>query len=94
MNRSSFRLAVAFFALLPALQDTSAAAQTYPEHVIRLIVPFPPGGGNDTLGRLVAQRLSTRLGQQVIVDNRVGAGGNLGTELAARAKPDGYTLRS
>ena len=57
-----------------------------------MIVPFPPGGGNDTLGRLVAQRLSSTLGQQVIVDNRVGAGGNLGTELAARAKPDGYTL--
>ena len=68
------------------------AAQTWPDHVVRLIVPFPPGGGNDTLGRLVAQRLSSTLGQQVIVDNRVGAGGNLGTELAARAKPDGYTL--
>ena len=55
-------------------------------------MPFPPGGGNDTLGRIVAQRLSTALGQQVFVDNKVGAGGNLGTELVAHAKPDGYTL--
>lgn len=78
--------------LLGCVMAAPVAAQTYPDHVIRLIVPFPPGGGNDTLGRLVAQRLSSTLGQQVIVDNRVGAGGNLGTEQAARAKPDGYTL--
>ena len=78
--------------LLGCALAVPVAAQTYPDHVIRLIVPYPPGGGNDALGRLVAQRLSSRLGQPVIVDNRPGAGGNLGTEQAARAKPDGYTL--
>ena len=89
MNRFRFCLGGL---LLGCALAAPVAAQTYPDHVIRLIVPFPPGGGNDTLGRLVAQRLSSTLGQQVIVDNRVGAGGNLGTELAARAKPDGYML--
>jgi hypothetical protein len=74
------------FAALPA------AAQDYPNKPIRLVVPYPPGGGNDTLRRLVAQRLSTALGQQVFVESKAGAGGNLGTELVARAKPDGYTL--
>ena len=81
---------VAFFAF--AVNASQALAQDYPARPIRLIVPYPPGGGNDTLGRLVAQRLSSALGQQVFVDNRPGAGGNLGTEQAAHAKPDGYTL--
>lgn len=89
MNRLRFCLGGL---LLGCALAATVAAQTYPDHVIRLIVPFPPGGGNDTLGRLVAQRLSSTLGQQLIVDNRPGAGGNLGTEQAARAKPDGYTL--
>ncbi len=81
-------------ALLFALTSSLSAvqAQDYPNRVIKLIVAYPPGGGNDTLARLVAQRLSTTLGQQVIVENKPGAGGNLGTEQAARAKPDGYTL--
>ncbi len=79
------------FAALASLTPV-AQAQDYPNKPIRLVVPFPPGGGNDTLGRIVAQRLSTALGQQVFVDNKVGAGGNLGTELVAHAKPDGYTL--
>jgi len=69
-----------------------AMSQDYPTQPIRLIVPYPPGGGNDTLGRLVAQHLSRSLGQQVYVDNKAGAGGNLGTGMAAQAKPDGYTL--
>jgi tripartite-type tricarboxylate transporter receptor subunit TctC len=68
-------------------------AQTrYPSKAVRLIVPFPPGGGNDILGRIVAARLGERLGEQVIVDNRGGAAGIVGTELAARATPDGHTL--
>lgn len=78
--------------LAVALHTPQAAAQDYPNRPIRLVVPYPPGGGNDTLGRLVAQRLSTALGQQVFVENKPGAGGNLGTELVAHAKPDGYTL--
>ncbi len=67
-------------------------AQPYPIQPIRLIVPWPPGGGVDTSARIVAQPLSQRLGQNIVIENRPGAGGNIGTELAAKAKPDGYTL--
>ncbi|HYC47118.1 MAG TPA: tripartite tricarboxylate transporter substrate binding protein [Burkholderiales bacterium] len=72
----------------------AAAAQTagYPTRPLRLIVPFPPGGGNDILARAVGQRLAEVIGQQVVVDNRGGAGGVIGGELAATAPPDGYTL--
>ncbi len=69
-----------------------AVAQGYPSHPITLIVPYPPGGGVDSMARIVADKLSTALGQQVIVDNRGGAGGNLGTRAVARSAPDGYTL--
>jgi tripartite-type tricarboxylate transporter receptor subunit TctC len=68
------------------------AADAYPSKPIRFIVPYPAGGGVDMLARVVAPRLSERLGQQVVVDNRGGAGGNIGTELAARSVPDGYTI--
>jgi tripartite-type tricarboxylate transporter receptor subunit TctC len=67
-------------------------ADQYPSRPVRLIVPFPPGGSNDVVGRLVAGQLSERLGQQVFVDNRGGAGGVIGTEAAANAAADGYTL--
>jgi tripartite-type tricarboxylate transporter receptor subunit TctC len=67
-------------------------AQTYPTKPVRLILPFPPGGPSDILGRALSQKLSEQLGQQVIVDNRPGAGGNLGLELTAKAPPDGHTV--
>jgi tripartite-type tricarboxylate transporter receptor subunit TctC len=70
----------------------SAAAQTYPARAIRMIVPFPPAGPIDTMARLLAQQLSLRFAQQVVIDNRPGAGSLLGTKAAAGAEPDGYTL--
>jgi tripartite-type tricarboxylate transporter receptor subunit TctC len=78
--------------LLLALLTGVAEGQTYPSRPVRLIVPFPPGGSNDIVARMVATQLGERLGQQVVVDNRGGAGGVLGTDLAAKAPPDGYTL--
>ena len=69
-----------------------AFAQNYPSRPVRLIVGFPPGGAADILGRIAAQQLTERLGQQVVVDNRGGAGGLVATEIAGRAAPDGYTL--
>lgn len=69
-----------------------AFAQPYPWKPIRLIVPFAPGGSNDTMSRIVGQKLGENLGQQVVVDNRAGAGGNIGSEIVARSTPDGHTL--
>ncbi|MDB5927502.1 MAG: hypothetical protein JWN13_6438 [Betaproteobacteria bacterium] len=78
--------------LLVAAWSGAAIAQTFPAKTIRLILPFPPGGPSDILGRAVAQKLTEQMGQPVITDNRAGAGGNLGLELTAKAPPDGYTL--
>jgi tripartite-type tricarboxylate transporter receptor subunit TctC len=69
-----------------------AAAQSYPDRPIRFVVPFPPGGGNDILARAMSPKLGELLGQSVIVDNRPGAGGNIGTETVAKSAPDGYTI--
>jgi tripartite-type tricarboxylate transporter receptor subunit TctC len=79
-------------AVLLAGFSTLAAAETYPSKPVRLIVPFPPGGSNDIVGRLIGSELTSRLKQQVVIDNRGGAGGMIGTELASTAQPDGYTL--
>jgi len=82
-------LAAAISALGIALPG---AAQEYPARAVRLIVPFPPGGGTDYFGRILAQTLGENLGATFVVDNRGGAGGIIGTDLAARSKPDGYTI--
>src|SRR5918997_2511092 len=70
----------------------SAFAQSYPAKPVKLIVPFPPGGNTDIVGRLIAQKLSDSIGQQVYVENRGGAGGTIGAEAAAKSPADGYTL--
>src|SRR5262249_1707725 len=70
----------------------AAQARTHPSRPITRIVPYPPGGGADAMGRMVAQKLSPALGQQVIIENRPGAGAVIGTRAAAKAAPDGYTL--
>jgi tripartite-type tricarboxylate transporter receptor subunit TctC len=74
------------------LVGTAHAQEPYPSKPLRLILPFPPGGGTDILGRLLAERLAANLGQPVVTENRGGAGGNVGAEAAARSAPDGYTL--
>ena len=75
-----------------AVIATAHAAEPYPARPVRFIVPFPPGGGNDIVGRIVAVKLAEGLGQQVVVDNRGGAGGTIGTDITAKAPPDGYTM--
>ena len=70
----------------------NAAAQPYPSHVVRIILPYPPGGSMDALGRMVFDRVSQALGQQFVIDYRPGASGNIGSEIAARSAPDGHTL--
>lgn len=79
-------------ATLLALAAASAFAQDYPSKLVHLIVPYPPGGGTDTVARLIAPRLSEALKQQVIVENRAGASTNIATEFVAKSAPDGYTL--
>jgi tripartite-type tricarboxylate transporter receptor subunit TctC len=74
------------------LLASPAAAEPWPTHAVRLIVPFPAGGPADTLGRVIADKLAAAWGQPVVIENRGGAGGNIGAELASRAAPDGYTL--
>ena len=80
------------FMLAAVIPGTAAAQAQYPAKPVRLVVPFPPGGGSDTLARILGPKLGDALGQQVVIDNRPGAGANIGAEVAAKAPPDGYTL--
>jgi len=91
LPRRKFLRMAAAAAIAPAL-PLAAWAQTYPARPVRLIVPFAPGGGSDIFARLIGQWLSERLGQPFIIDNRPGAGSNIGTEAVVNAHPDGYTL--
>lgn len=90
MRRSSF-LALASAAAL-ALVASTAGAQVWPARTVTLLVPYAPGGGHDAMARIVAERLSARWGQTVVVDNKAGANGMIGAEAVTRAQPDGYTL--
>jgi len=78
--------------MMLGMATVNAHAQTYPAKPVRFIVPFPPGGPTDIMGRLAAQRLTEAWGVQVVADNRAGAGGNIGSELCAKSPPDGYTI--
>ena len=91
MKRALSVFAASLFLTLGVAGDR-AHAQTYPNKSIRLIVPFPPGGPADILSRAIGQKLTDSWGQQVVVDNRAGAGGTIGSDLAAKGAPDGYTL--
>ena len=97
LNLTSSRsvLAVLFGAVLGLLSTLPVVAQApadFPKRPLRMVVPYPPGGSTDIVGRIIAAKLSESLGQQVIVDNRPGAGGNVGTDAVAKAPPDGHTL--
>ena len=91
MKRTTF-LSMAMASLFAALLPGTSHAQGYPNKPIRLIVPYAPGGATDIIGRAAAAELTKTMGQQVIIENRPGAGGNLGAEQVARSAPDGYTL--
>jgi tripartite-type tricarboxylate transporter receptor subunit TctC len=85
-------LSLCALVLAVPLAGVAQAAESYPQKPIRLIIPYPPGGATDVIGRIVGKNLSDEIGEQVVIENRGGAGGNIGAGEVARAKPDGYTL--
>src|ERR1700719_4718261 len=91
MNRRRFSAALGAVSLASALRGP-ALAQVWPERPIRLIVPFPPGGGTDVISRQLAERMAANTGWTIVVENRAGAGGNIGLDAVAKAAPDGYTI--
>lgn len=90
--RASIQMTAAVFAAIAATGAVNVHAQSYPTKAVRLVVPFPPGGGVDATARVLGKKLTDQWNQQVIIDNRTGAGTTIGNEIAAKAAPDGYTL--
>ena len=88
-RRAALSLAATLAILAP---HAARAADAYPAKPVRFVVAFPPGGGTDIIARAIAQKLAERIAQQVVVDNRPGAGGNIGTDIVAKSAPDGYTM--
>ena len=92
MIRWTTRVAAATAAVFAAAFAVPALAQAYPDKPVRLVVPFPPGGGTDIISRIVADKLTATQGYKIVVENKAGAGGTVGLDAAAKSKPDGYTL--
>jgi tripartite-type tricarboxylate transporter receptor subunit TctC len=92
MRMPSKTLALVGLVMLSALATTGARSEDYPTKPVKWVVPYPPGGTTDILARLIGQHLSEHLGQQFVIDNRPGAGNNIGTEMVANSAPDGYTI--
>src|SRR6187551_955656 len=86
------RLARSVLSLIGSLAVASAFAQGYPNKPIKVVVPWPPGQATDVAARVVSEKMATALGQQLVIENRAGAGGTIGTDFAARSAPDGYTI--
>ena len=92
VSRRTFAKGLGLAGMLPATQAIAQTAPAYPERPIKMIVPFPPGGGTDFLARLLGQKMNDGLGQPIIVENKPGAAATIGADAAAKAQPDGYTL--
>jgi tripartite-type tricarboxylate transporter receptor subunit TctC len=96
MEESMFRRAAAIvlfiLSITPGLTSLAPAQTSFPTRAVKFVVPFPPGGINDVLARIMAEKLHARWGQPVVIENKTGAGGNIGADLAAQSPPDGYTL--